>query len=890
MEIRYLGRFDILRTNPIIREDLAHIFLAFEHARADELSFFRQRAKIRLVIRWLHEGDKNSKFFHQVVKEKRNFSLIRSIVDSSGTYVQDDGVAQVFVSHFQGFLGVVDPIVDPLVPMEFFTSSLSLSESLHMIRPITDEEIRWAVFHIGNDKAPGPDGYTSKFFKSAWDIVGNDLQVAVHNFFYSGRMLKEINHTLLCFIPKVPNASRVTDFRPISCCNVLYKVISKVIAERMKPYLSQLIGPEQSAFIPGRRISDNILMAHELVAGYQRDSGRPRCAFKIDLRKAYDTVDWRFLLRMLRGLGFHPVFCNWIDQMLQTSSFSIVLNGETTGYFEGARGLRQGDPISPYLFTIVMECFSMILKRCILEAGNFSFHQGCDDLAITHLCFADDLFVFTGGDLQSVEVLKRALDMFRRMSGLEPNIAKSDAFFCNVIPEDKAVILNCLPFKPGVFPIRYLGVPLSSVCLRVADFAPLVNKVKLRVHNWKTKFLSFGGRKQLVTSVLQSMQLYWMSIYVLPSSVVHELEACFRDFLWAQGDSSKGKCKVSWEAVCRPISNGGLGFKRIGAWNRAFIAKHIWDLLTRRNSLWVNWIWRYYIRQHSFWLLKPKLSWSWVFRRILDTRLLVRRFFVYQLGSGETVNAWADTWLDAGPLSDIISFRRFTSEGYHLRTSVRDLIVECDGSWPIVWVIWNPIAFDQHVPNLTDGAADVVRWKDVHGNAIDFSIREASRSILGIDPLVPWTKFVWFKGHVPKFSFCMWIACCWRLPTQDRIGTWFSGSTTLSCALCDECMDSHDHLFFGCTYSREVWRRIKVEFGLFGFPELWTDIMEVLGDNRGPSKMVHRLALSGTVYHIWRERNRRLFRDVKQLPIVTYRQVRDQIRLYMASWRIGKKT
>ncbi|KAJ9543676.1 hypothetical protein OSB04_023383 [Centaurea solstitialis] len=344
---------------------------------------------------------------------------------------------------------MVDPIVDPHVPNEFFTNPLSLSEALHMIRPISDEEIRWAVFHIGNDKAPGPDGYTSKFFKSAWNIVGKDLQIAVHNFFYSGRLLKEINHTLLCFIPKVPNASRVNDFWPISCYNVLYKVISKVIAERMKPYLFQLIGPEQSAFIPGRRISDNILMAHELVAGYQRNSGRPRCAFKIDLRKAYDTVDWRFLLGMLRGLGFHPVFCNWIDQMLQTSSFLIVLNGETSGFFEGARGLRQGDPISPYLFTIVMECFSMILKRCIMEAESFLFHQGCDELAITHLCFADDLFVFTGGDLASVEVLKRALDMFRRISGLEPNISKSDAFFCNVTPEDRAVILNCLPFKPA---------------------------------------------------------------------------------------------------------------------------------------------------------------------------------------------------------------------------------------------------------------------------------------------------------------------------------------------------------------------------------------------------------------------------------------------------------
>ncbi|KAJ9536410.1 hypothetical protein OSB04_un000423 [Centaurea solstitialis] len=626
---------DLDPANPILLEDLAHLSVAYEQARADELSFFRQRAKVR----WLHEGDKNTSFFHQVVKERRNKGIIRSVIASDGRYVQDDAVGPVFVDHFRGFLGMVDPLVEPVIPSDVFHNALTLSESLHMIRPILDEEIKWAVFNIGNDKAPGPDGYTSKFFKSAWNVIGRDVQIAVHNFFYSGKLLTELNHTLLCFIPKIPNATRVSDFRPISCCNVLYKVISKIVAERMKPYLSQLIGPDQSAFIPGRRISDNILMAHELVAGYQRNIGRPRCAFKIDLRKAYDTVDWRFLLRMLSGLGFHPVFCKWIDQMLNTSSFSIALNGDTFGFFKGARGLRQGDPISPYLFTIVMECFSLILKRCIAEADLFTYHQGCDGMSITHLCFADDLFVFTGGDLASVEVLKLALDRFRRMSGLEPNIGKSDAFFCNVSDADRAVILNCLPFKPGCFPIRYLGVPLSPVCLRIADFAPLVAKVKMRIHDWKSKFLSFGGRKQLIVSVLQSMQLYWMMIYVLPSGIIHELESCFRDFLWAQGDSSKGRCKIAWETVCKPVSRGGLGFKRLGIWNRAFIAKHIWDLITRRNSLWVNWIWRYCIQQHSFWLLKPNPKWSWIFRKILDTRVSVREFIRYQIGSGLQTNA-----------------------------------------------------------------------------------------------------------------------------------------------------------------------------------------------------------------------------------------------------------
>ncbi|KAJ9547121.1 hypothetical protein OSB04_019664 [Centaurea solstitialis] len=875
---------DLDPSNSILMEDLAHITLAYEQARADELAFFRQRAKVR----WLNEGDRNTAYFHQVVKERRNRGILRSVIDSQGRYVQDDAVGPVFVDHFRSFLGMIDPLVEPSIQSDLFQNSLTLSESLHMIRPILDEEIKWAVFNIGNDKAPGPDGYSSKFFKSAWSVIGKDVLIAVHNFFYSGRLLSELNHTLLCFIPKVPNATRVTDFRPISCCNVLYKVISKVVAERMKPYLSQLIGPDQSAFIPGRRISDNILMAHELVAGYQRNSGRPRCAFKIDLRKAYDTVDWRFLLRMLQGLGFHPVFCKWIDQMLRTSSFSIALNGETFGFFKGARGLRQGDPISPYLFTIVMECFSLILKRCIAEADSFTYHQGCDELDITHLCFADDLFVFTGGDLASVEVLKVALDRFRKISGLEPNIEKSDAFFCNVSIEDREVILNCLPFKPGCFPIRYLGVPLSPMCLRLADFAPLVTKVKTRIHNWKAKFLSFAGRKQLIVSVLQSMQLYWMAIYVLPSGVVHELESCFRDFLWAQGDSSKGKCKIAWDTVCKPISSGGLGFKRLSLWNRAFIAKHIWDLITRRNSLWVNWIWRYCIREHSFWLIKPTTRWSWVFRKILDIRDSVREFFFYQIGSGYQTNAWADSWMEAGPLSSLIPYRRFTREGFHVDTRVRDLIDVCNGVWPIAWSELDPIAFSHPMPNPID-TDDVVRWRGLHGAGVDFSVREACCSLLGPCPSITWTKYVWFKGHIPKVSFCLWTACHGRLPTQDRVNTWLCSQAPLCCVLCSNCMDSHDHLFFDCLYSKEVWRRLKKEYDLFGYPELWSTIMATLNDNRGPRRLSHRLALSSAVYHIWKERNRRMFQGVKQQPIVLFKMIRDQIDLRLASWKLGTR-
>ncbi|XP_024984053.1 uncharacterized protein LOC112519975 [Cynara cardunculus var. scolymus] len=223
--------------NDLLKEDIAHLLLAYIKARNDQMEIVRQKAKIS----WLNEGDGNSKFFFHAMKEKRNRSHIATIRDSFG------------------ILGNSSMLVRPSMVDCSFVHSLSLADSLHLIRPISDMEIQDALFDIGNDKAPGPDEFSSKFFKAAWSVI--------------------------------PNASCVTDYRPIACCNVLLKCISKIIAVRIKGSLDVLISKAQSAFIPGRQITDNILMAHELVAGYQKSQGEPECTFKIDIRKAYDTVD-----------------------------------------------------------------------------------------------------------------------------------------------------------------------------------------------------------------------------------------------------------------------------------------------------------------------------------------------------------------------------------------------------------------------------------------------------------------------------------------------------------------------------------------------------------------------------------------------------------------------
>ena len=332
--------------------------------------------------------------------------------------------------------------------------------------------------------------------------------------------------------------------------------------------------------------------------------------------------------------------------------------------------------------------------------------------------------------------------------------------------------------------------------------------------------------------------------------IIHDLETLFRDFLWAQGDVSRGKCRIAWDAVCKPIDNGGLGFKRLAIWNRALVTKHIWDVLSRRNTLWVNWIWLHRIQDGSFWSMSTRPSWSWTFRKMLTLRPQVRRFFLHNLGDGSTINAWEDKWLTVGPLSSIISYRRFHSIGFDLHTTVSDVISHCHGVWPNDWIQMNPIAFAEPMPMGNENVVDSLKWLNVHQIPIDYSVKDAWQTMDGLHLSVSWPKYVWFKGCVPKHAFCMWCACHKRLPTQDRIGLWKHDPPDMSCVFCAGCPDSHEHLFFTCPFSREVWRGVKREFGLYGFPESWDMIMLELHANRDPRKIIQKLALSATIYYI----------------------------------------
>ncbi|KAL0293769.1 UNVERIFIED_CONTAM: Retrovirus-related Pol polyprotein from type-2 retrotransposable element R2DM [Sesamum angustifolium] len=517
----------------VLKGDCRNLQVVYLKASKLEQIMLRQRAKLQ----WLKGGDQCSKIFFRRVATRRANKRVFQISDDNGNEQTDPTViSSIFVDFFQD------------------------DEAQAIIRPVKIDEVKTAFFDIEEDKAPGPDGFSSGFFKAAWPVVGGEVSKAIIDFFRTGRLLKQLNATLLTLIPKVRTPHSVAEFRPISCCNVIYKVITKIIVSRIRESLELLISPSQNAFVPGRLISDNVLLAQELFSGYNQCRLPPRCALKVDLRKAYDTVEWDFLIATLRMFGFPALFIRWIEECLTSAHYSVVVNGGVHGFFAGARGLRQGDPMSPYLFVLVMEVLHMILQQLIEQDGEFQYHWRCQELKLFQLSFADDLLLLCKADVCSVNLFCRGLDRFATLSGLHTNPQKSQLIISKAASGLRDSLLATLGFQEGRLPVRYLGLPLISARLSIADCQPLLQKIDSRIKGWEGVQLSFAGRVQLIKSVLISFEVYWAMAFILPKGIIKEMIKRLRTFLW-KGNSASGYPKVAWEAVCRPIEEGGLGIK-----------------------------------------------------------------------------------------------------------------------------------------------------------------------------------------------------------------------------------------------------------------------------------------------------------------------------------------
>lgn len=542
------------------------------------------------------------------------------------------------------------------------------------------EEIQKLLFKLNPNKAPGPDGLTSDFYKSSWSFLGVEVLSSITHFFQYSFMPVSTNSTILALVPKRPGASVISDFRPISCLNTLYKVIARLLVRRIKPILPELIVLNQTAFVKGRLIVENTVLAGELVNGYHRKTGPKRITIKVDIAKAFDTLSWEFLFGCLDGLQLPSVLITWLRACVCTPNFTIGYNGRVHGYFKGKRGLRQGDPLSPYLFVIAMNMLSLMLNKAAADL-KIKYHHKCSRSKLTHLCFADDLLIFMDGSLSSVQNVLQVLKEFELWSGLAVSVQKSSFNASGLSQQEINVIKVSTGMPNGTLPVRYLGVLFCRKKLTTSNCEVLIQQVKSKFTSWTVKTLSFAGRLLLIKTVIAGITNFWWSTFVLPKAVVKRINSLCGLFLWKGRLDAHHSAKVSWEVVTKEKTCGGLGVKDLLTWNKACCIKLIWLLFFQAGSIWVCWFKTEVLKGSlsNFWTKKPSTTNSWLVNKLFKLRDEVFTWIKMEVGNGEACRFWSDNWSPFGKLSQYLLSDAPSGMGISLRTTVADLYVE--GNW-----------------------------------------------------------------------------------------------------------------------------------------------------------------------------------------------------------------
>jgi hypothetical protein len=271
------------------------------------------------------------------------------------------------------------------------------------------EEVKNALFQMLLTKAPGPDGFPAHFFQRHWELCRDEVTSVVLRVLRGDDDPSLINNTSIVLIPKVTNPEELGQFRPISLCNVIYKIASKVVANRLRTILPEIISQEQSAFVPGRLITDNIVTTYECLhfMKQKRACDLRCCALKLDMKKAYDRVEWQYLQAVMLKLGFRTVWVDMIMRLVTSVTFSVLFNGERLDNFKPSRGIRQGDPISPYLFLLAAEGLSCLLKDKVQSSM-----VAPSAPMVSHLLFADDSLLFFKASRENVEIIKDTLQVY----------------------------------------------------------------------------------------------------------------------------------------------------------------------------------------------------------------------------------------------------------------------------------------------------------------------------------------------------------------------------------------------------------------------------------------------------------------------------------------------
>uniref|UniRef100_A0A2N9EUU7 Reverse transcriptase domain-containing protein n=1 Tax=Fagus sylvatica TaxID=28930 RepID=A0A2N9EUU7_FAGSY len=783
-----------------------------ENLKADfEKLLLLEEIKWRQTSRatWLREGDKNTKIFHRVANSNCRFNSFDHLMVNGAVSTDQSEIGKGLVDFYKGLFSdneVRRPLLDGVA-----FSSIDEADRDMLDRSFTEDEVWGVVRNMAGDKAPGPDGFSLAFFQSCWDIIKQDVMNVFHDFHVSRNFVKSLNVTFLALIPKKPGAQECKDFRPISLVTGMYKIIAKVLANRLSGVLPKLISASQNAFVGGRQILDSVLVANESLDSRLK-SGFPGVLCKLDIEKAYDHVNWNFLLYMLRRCGFSERWRQWIYSCISTVRFSVLVNGSAHGFFSTSRGLRQGDPLSPMLFIIVMEALSRMLERAVAGGYISGFSVGNStgvELSISHSLFADDTLIFCGANSEQAWYLRGVFIWFQAISGLKINLSKSELVPVGQVTNvpELAGILGC---RVASLPLTYLGLPLGA--------------------SYKSKSIWVG--------------------------VVEKMEKR-EDFLWGGLEEEHKFHLVNWHQTCTPLHSGGLGIRDVAIFNKALLGKWLWRYSMEPTSLWRQVIDSKYGSQGNFWCSNRVNSPHGVslWKHIRAGWDVFSQHISYTVGDGSRLRFWHDVWCGDLPLRS--QFPSLFQLARAPEATVADLChfqgMNC--VWDIAFIRsvqdWELEMIDSFMTllyssRIRQGVADSLCWTPSSRGL--FEVRSFYSTL--IHPFsqdsFPW-KGVWKAKVPPRVAFFVWTSALGKILTTDnpqKKEAW------------------------------ELWSMVLILFGItWVMPRGVVDLFNCWHGPRSKSEAgkIWKMTPHCLMWCIWQERNDRTFNGVeKSIPALKF--------------------
>lgn len=770
--------------------------------------FWFQKARSK----WLHYGDKNTKYFHASTIVKRRKNRIVALKDNQGRWVFDPVILKAMAVEFFTNLYKSEPLtLDPAASMCFpRRTGLLEREKEELGSPVTASEVYAAIKQMNPYKAPGPDGLQAVFFQANWGIVGKSVTDFILAAFSEGNFDIKMNETLLCLIPKTDHPEVMSQFRPISLCNVVVKTITRIIVNRIRPLLRDLIPPTQSSFIPGRGCNDNILVVQEAIHSLKRKKGRNGSfLMKIDLEKAYDRISWEFLKWVLVDFGLPSNLVSLIMWCVTTSEISLLWNGEKLDSFKPQRGLRQGDPLSPYLFVLCLDKLAQLIEYAVANKSWKPVRLSQRGPALSHMFFADDLILFGMATSHNINVIMNCINMFCSFSGEKVNPSKSKILFSPNTPRDTMSHICELTGMEATEDLgKYLGVPLHTKRVTKAMFRDLITRVNTKLSLWKAKHLSIAGRRVLIQSVSSTMASHVMQCTKLPVGVCETIDKANRNFLWGGSQDTRKIPLVKWETVCLPKDYGGLGIRCTADANKALLSKLGWRLMTKEKTLWTEIMEAKYMKNDTFLTSTSKHSNSPTWKAILSSREIIEEGMGKIVQNGQSTMFWLDNWVNGEPLA-LVATADIPPE--ELGKTVAEYWDEGSWSWPLLLPLL-PLPVVQEISRhvINPSQEDITIWSrdPDHG----FSTASAYKIIIdatGKEKQGSW-KLIWDLKIPPKIQVFLWLLCHNRVLTNaSRLSRGLT--TNDACPRCNQAREDVLHLLRDCPQSKIFWKRWKPE-------------------------------------------------------------------------------